>query len=123
MPKTQKQIRQEMEKDLFEKSERIPQPSWKELENESKEIPAYLLVTIKDDEGSIVKTFTKKPEKNVTRFNWDLTYNDWSIVKAKKFDPFKKSESGIYVMPGKYTVEISQGKRQHIYSTGRTHFF
>jgi len=110
VPKTQKQIRQKMEKDLFDKSERIPQPTWKELEDESKEIPAYLLVTIKDDEGSIVKTFTKKPGKNITRFNWDLTYHDWSIVKAKKFDPFKKPKSGIYVMPGEYKVEISQVK-------------
>ncbi|MCU4165682.1 YCF48-related protein [Carboxylicivirga caseinilyticus] len=108
VPKTQKQIRQKMEKELFKNGDRIPQPTWKELQDESKEAPAYLLVTIKDAEGSIVKTFTKKPEKNVSRFNWDLTYDSWKIVRSKKFDPFKKPESGIYVMPGSYTVEISQ---------------
>nr|WP_321409753.1 YCF48-related protein [uncultured Carboxylicivirga sp.] len=108
VPKTQKEIRQKMEKELFKKGDRIPQPTWKELQDESKEVPAYLLVTIKDSEGSIVKTFTKKPEKNVSRFNWDLTYDSWKIVSSKKFDPFKKPESGIYVMPGSYTIEISQ---------------
>ncbi|WP_289054231.1 YCF48-related protein [Carboxylicivirga marina] len=109
-PKTQRQIRHEKEKELFKNGERIPQPSWGELEEEGKELPAYLLVTIKDESGSIIRTFTKKPSKGITRFNWDLQYNSTDIVKAKKFDPFKKSDGGIYVLPGKYTVEIAQIK-------------
>ncbi len=110
VPKTQKQIRQKKEKELFKNGDKIPQPSWKDLQDESKEIPAYLLVTIKDSEGSIIRTLTKKPSKNISRFTWDLKYQSTDIVKAKKFDPFKKSEGGIYVLPGTYSVEISQIK-------------
>ncbi len=109
-PKTQRELRREKEKRLFEKGERIPQPSWAQLEAEESEIPAYLLVTIKDDAGSVVRTFTKKPSKGISRFNWDLRYNSTEIIKSKKFDPFKKREGGIFVLPGQYTVEISQVK-------------
>ena len=108
VPKTSKAIRQEKEKELFENGHRIPQPSWKAMEGEAKEIPPYLLVTIKDEEGSIVRTMTQKPCKGISRFNWDLKYNATSISSAKKFDPFKKSKGGIYVLPGTYNVEISQ---------------
>ena len=107
-PKTQKQIRREKEKELFKNGERIPQPSWAELEAEGKELPAYLLVTIKDESGSVIRTFTKKPAKGITRFNWDLKHNSTEMVKAKEFDPFKKSRGGIYVLPGKYTVQVDQ---------------
>jgi hypothetical protein len=78
------------------------------LEAESKEVPAYLMVTIKDSDGDIVRTINKKPEKNITRFNWDLKYNSPNIVSSKKFDPHKKRDGGIYVLPGTYSVEISQ---------------
>jgi hypothetical protein len=109
-PKTKRQLRREKEKELFKNGSRIPQPTWAELEAEEKELPAYLLVTIKDESGSIIRTFTKKPAKGITRFNWDLQYNSTDIVKAKKFDPFKKTEGGIFVLPGQYTVEIAQIK-------------
>ncbi len=110
VPQTKKQIRQKKEKELFKNGERIPQTSLKQLDDESKEVPAYLLITIKDAEGSIVRTMTKKPSKNITRFTWDLQYNSPEIIKTKKFDPFKKTEGGIFALPGKYTVEINQVK-------------
>ncbi len=109
-PKTQRELRQKREKDLFEKGERIPQPSWAELEAEEKEVPAYLLVTIKDEVGSVVRTFTQKPTKGITRFIWDLQYDSSDIIKSKKFDPFKKSNGGVYVLPGIYSIEIAQVK-------------
>lgn len=107
VPKTAKQIRQEAEKKLFEDGKPIPHLSWKELEEEAKEIPPYLMVTFRDQEGSIVRTLTRKPSKGISRFNWDLRYDDPTIAKSKKFDPFKKKEGGIFVLPGQYSVEIT----------------
>ncbi len=108
VPKTTKELRQEKEKELFEKGEKIPQVAWKTLEEESKEIPAYLLITIKDSEGDVVRRFTQKPSKGISRFTWDLKYDDINISKTSKFDPFKKTKGGIYVLPGEYTIEIDQ---------------
>jgi hypothetical protein len=42
VPKTQKDIRQEKEKELFKDGKPIPQPTWKELEDEAKEVAPYL---------------------------------------------------------------------------------
>jgi hypothetical protein len=76
------------------------------LEDEGKEVPPYLLVTVRDEDGDIVRTMTKKPSKGIQRFNWDLRYDNPNIKDKTKFDPFAKDNGGIYVMPGKYLVEI-----------------
>jgi len=109
-PQSLRQIRHHVEKNLFKKGERIPQPSQTHLEAEEQEVPAYLLITIKDEAGDIIRNFTKKPTKGIMRFNWDLTYNSTHIVNAKKFNPLKQSKGGIYVLPAKYTVEVSMVK-------------
>ena len=108
IPKTQKELRKAKEKELFEKGERIPQPSWLTIENENKEISPYLMISIMDEEGSIVRNFTQKPATGITQFNWDLKYNSTNVVTSSKFDPLKESKGGVYVQPGKYTIEISQ---------------
>ncbi len=107
VPKTAQQIRKESEKKLFEDGKPIPQLDWKELEEEAKEIPSYLMITVRDQEGSIVRTMTHKPTKGISRINWDLRYDEPTTSKVKKFDPFKKKDGGIFVLPGQYSVEIT----------------
>ncbi len=108
VPKTQKQARQEKEKELFKAGKQINQLSFREQELEKKEIPVYLLVTVKDIDGTTIRTFTKKPEKGINRVNWDLQFNSvQAFDKQKEFDPFKKSEGSIYVLPGEYSVEMA----------------
>ena len=107
VPKTAKQIRQEKDKELFKAGKPIPQPSWKALEDEGKEVAPYLLITVRDDAGDVVRTMTKKPSKGIQRFNWDLRYDNPDITGKEKFDPFAKKSGGVYVMPGKYFVEVS----------------
>lgn len=106
VPKTAKQMRREKEKELFKKGQPIPQLSWKAMEDEDKEIAPYLLITIRDEEGSIIRTMTRQPSKGISRIVWDLKYDDPAISKVKKFDPFKKKDGGILVLPGEYSVEI-----------------
>ncbi len=110
VPKLKKDIRREMEKKLFEQSKPIPQPNLKELEEERTEVPAYLLVTIRDAEESIIRTMIQKPSKGIQRFNWDLRYDNARIQNPDKFDPFAKKNGGVYVLPGTYSVEISMVK-------------
>lgn len=110
VPKLKKDIRREMEKKLFEQGKPIPQPSLEELENEKNEIPAYLLFSIRDSEGSIIRTLTQKPSKGIQRFNWDLQYENTRSQKPDKFNPFARNRGSIYVLPGDYSVEISMVK-------------
>lgn len=113
VPKTDKEIRQEKEKELFDKAQPIPQPSWKALEDEKKEIESYLLFNIIDEEGDVVRAFTSKPKKGINRYYWDLKYTK-PVARSseKKFDPFKKSEGGIFVLPGKYKVSVDMVSKE-----------
>ena len=109
VPKTKKQIRREKEKKLFKESKKIPQPSNDELRAEEMEIAPYLIFTFYDDSGNQVRRITSKPSKGIHRITWDLKYdspNPVNLTKGK-FDPTKKSSSGLLAMPGKYSVIMS----------------
>ncbi len=108
VPKTLKEKRQEKEKELFKKSEPIPQPSEADLRAEKEEIPPYLTFTISDESGNVVRTLHKSPAKGLNRINWDLRYQATHTLEAgEKFDPLKDNGSGIFAMPGKYKVSMS----------------
>ena len=107
VPKTARELRREKDKELFKEGKPIPQPSWKELEDEKKEVPPYLRIAIKDEEGEVIRVMTKKPSKGIHRFYWDLRYDDPQIKENDKFNPFAKEHGGIMVMPGNYSVEMA----------------
>ncbi len=110
VPKTAKAVRQEKEKDLFEKGDPIPQPTIPELNAEEKEIKPYLLFTIYDEDNNIVKKLYKSASKGVNRISWNFTYEGFSPVTTTKFDPVSESRGrrgGIQAMPGTYKVSLS----------------
>lgn len=107
VPKLRKDIRREMEKKLFEEGKPIPQPSLAELDQENKEIPPYLLINIRDSEGSIIRTFTERPSKGIQRFTWDLSYGNTRPQAPGEFNPLARDRGSIYVLPGTYSVEIA----------------
>ena len=107
VPKLRKDIRREMEKKLFEEGQPIPQPTLAELEEEANELPPYLLVTIRDREGSIIRTFTQRPSKGIQRFTWDLSYSNTRPLAPSEFNPLASDRGSVYVLPGTYSVEIA----------------
>jgi hypothetical protein len=114
-PKTLKSMRNDRESKLFEKSERIPQPTAQELRAEREEVAAYLTFIITDESGNEICRINKSPSTGINRINWDLRYQDLSPVDGQeKFDPFAASRSGIPVMPGKYKVSLSLTVRDTI---------
>jgi hypothetical protein len=111
VPKTAKAIRQEKEKALFEKGEPIPQPSIADLDAEVKEIKPYLIFTITDENGNIIKKMYKSAEKGVNRVTWNFTYEGINPVTTVKYDPIPvttgQRNGGIQVMPGTYKVSLA----------------
>ncbi len=106
---TKKQIRQKKDKELFEKGNPIPNPSWEELRLENMEIAPYLLFTVSDAEGNIVRELRAQPAKGVNRLAWDLSYPSPFPAKPEaKFNPLAKDEAGLMVMPGKYKVTVAK---------------
>jgi hypothetical protein len=109
VPKTLKEIRQEKEKELVKDKKPIPIPPMDSIRAEESEIPPYLVITIKDDAGNIVRKLTTKPSKGVQRISWDLRYGSAYPVgiSKEKFDPFSTGGSGNLAMPGNYSVTLA----------------
>lgn len=107
IPKTKKQERLEKEKELFKKGEVIPQLTWKQEENENREIAPYLVFTITDAKGNEIRKLYKKPSKGINRITWDLHFASVSPLKdTEKVDFFKNPSYWLMVMPGKYKVKM-----------------
>ncbi len=109
VPKTLKQIRREKEKKLFKEGKPIPQPSYDQIRKENAEIPPYLLFTVKDADGNVVRKLTKAASKGINRITWDLKYENTASLRVPKdkFTPTDKGLSAYLVMPGKYSVTMS----------------
>ncbi len=110
-PKTQKQIRQKKEKDLFEKGEKIDVLSIDELREESKEEKPHLIFTIYDQNDKAIKVLRTSASKGINRFTWNLRNDSPRSVslRGNEFNPLAGGGRGGYlVMPGKYKVGLEQ---------------
>lgn len=122
VPKTLKAIRKEKEKELFKKGEYIPQPTVEELRLEADEKPPYLIFTITDEQGNMVRKINSSANAGINRVVWDLRYESHTPVNLKdnKFEPTEKSNSGLLAMPGKYFVSMSiivRGEEKKLFGT------
>jgi photosystem II stability/assembly factor-like uncharacterized protein len=109
-PKTLKGKRQETEKELVKDKKPIPIPTVDELRAEENEVKPYLVFTITDSEGDIVRKLTAGISEGVSRINWNLRYPAPSpvIVEDGKFDPLAMGGDGMFVLPGKYKLSMAQ---------------
>ncbi len=119
VPKTLKQIRKEKEKKLFKKGKPIPQPSYDEIRKEKNEVPPYLVFTVSDNTGKVVRKITSAPKKGINRVVWDLKYDSFNPVTLKKdkFNATAKQKSSLLALPGKYSVTMSmvyEGKEKQL---------
>jgi photosystem II stability/assembly factor-like uncharacterized protein len=107
VPKTLKQERQEREKELFKEKKQIPQPTVDQLRKENEEDPHYLVFTVRDQNGNIVRKVTSAPKKGINRVYWDLKYESLNPVRLRdnKFNPVS-TPSGLPALPGNYSVSL-----------------
>lgn len=108
VPKTMREIRKEKEKELFKDGKPIPQVTDSIRIAEERELPPYLLFSIYDENGNVVRKITTNAKEGINRIYWDLTYSGISPVKIKdKFNPTEKTLSGTLSLPGNYKVSLS----------------
>ncbi len=109
--KSLKDKRRDEEKEKQKKNEDIKYPSYQTLFNEKEEPDAYLLFTITDQQGNVVRKIKTAPQKGVNRITWDFRYNPFSPVDLKPFDssvPWNEPDRGYMVVPGTYKVSLSK---------------
>ncbi len=109
--KTLKQKRQDDEKEKIKKGEPIRYPTYEELEAENREEEPYLLFTIRDLSGNIVRELKTGIGKGVNRITWDGRFPSINPVRLQPpafENPFANLDEGVLAMPGEYTVSMSQ---------------
>jgi len=105
--KTRKEKRQDAEKQAVKKDERIRYPNWDELRAEDEEDKPYLLFTVTDREGNVVRRLKASPKAGMHRITWDFRYPDTSPPDIPS-DPFANEGRGIPVLPGNYSVVMGK---------------
>ncbi|HYF32078.1 MAG TPA: hypothetical protein VD993_13235 [Chitinophagaceae bacterium] len=104
--------RTEAEKAKLEKNEKIFYPSMDSLRMEDNQPDPFLLFTIKDKDGAVVRHLRAQPRKGLQRIVWDFRHSTPAPVHIR-FTPapdqlFGGEEKGHLAMPGQYTVTLSK---------------
>jgi photosystem II stability/assembly factor-like uncharacterized protein len=107
-PKTLKELRQEAEAQLFKDKKPIPQPGLEQLRKEAEAEPSWLVFTVTDEEGNVVRRINETPKKGINRTTWDFRYSATTPVRMReaKFNPVAPSSGGMYAIPGTYYVSL-----------------
>ncbi|HYC84413.1 MAG TPA: glycosyl hydrolase, partial [Chryseosolibacter sp.] len=104
--------RQEREKALLEKKQKVFYPSLDSLRIEDNQPDPYLLFTIRDQQGNVVRHLKASATKGLQRIVWDFRYVTTSPVN-NRYTPapdqlFGRSDAGYLAPPGEYTVSLSK---------------
>lgn len=101
--------RTKKEQEAFKNGDAIPYPTVEQIKAEDSELPSYLIFTIKDQRGDIVSELRSPMKKGMNRINWDLTYAGFGPVSGRQAgESSSLPSSNVYVVPGNYTVSLSQ---------------
>ncbi len=111
-PKKLKDIRKEAEKSTQEKLEKFYYPSLDSLRKEDYQPDPYLLFTIKDKDGTIIRHLKTSASKGFKRIVWDLRTATPAPVNQRVVPApdqlFGEAETGHLVMPGIYSVSLQK---------------
>ncbi|MDZ4805220.1 MAG: glycosyl hydrolase, partial [Candidatus Eisenbacteria bacterium] len=108
--KSMKKLRQEIEKTLAKESKPIPRPTWEGLTAESREEDPFVLITIKDAGGQIVRRLRGPAGSGIQRLAWDLrgpAPDPVSLTPPSTDNPFSSPPAGPIVLPGTYRAAFA----------------
>ena len=104
--------RQDAERAKVEKKQKIYYPSIDSLRLEDNQPDPFLLFTIRDQAGSVVRHLKAPAKKGLQRIVWDFRYGTPASVTNRSTPApdqlFGGTEDGHLAMPGQYTVTLSK---------------
>ncbi|MFM8832456.1 MAG: glycosyl hydrolase, partial [Cytophagales bacterium] len=109
--KTRKEKRQEEQDKLNKDNKDVFYPTYESLKEEEKEEAPYLLFTIRNEKGDIIRKLKTAAKKGVNRLVWDFRYpsaNPININPSVNDNPFQPDDVGQLAAPGNYTVTLSK---------------
>lgn len=107
-----KDKRAEAEKAKYDKKEKVFYPSLDSLRMEDNQPDPYLLFTISDAEGNVVRHLKSPATKGMQRIVWDFRYGTHAPVN-QRYTPapdqlFGSETVGHLAMPGEYSVSLAK---------------
>ncbi|HRI61729.1 MAG TPA: glycosyl hydrolase, partial [Saprospiraceae bacterium] len=110
--KTLKVKRQDAEKAAAEKKETVYYPDMEALRKEDEQPEPYLLFTVTDAAGEVVRHIKTPATKGLKRIVWDFRYNTPAPVTGRITPApdqlFGDAERGHLALPGGYSVSLSK---------------
>ena len=118
--KTLKQQRQAKEKKLIKENKDVPYPTYEALKVEREEEAPYLLFTIKDSGGNVIRELKTSVKKGVNSIVWDGRYADTRPTNLKPVSAsiFGNPRVGNLAMPGPYFVSMAVSKNGQVENLG-----
>lgn len=110
--KTLKDLRKEAEKAMAERKETVYYPEFEQLYKEDAQPEPYLLFTITNAEGDVVRHIKAPAKKGLNRIVWDFRYAPDSPSESR-YSPapdqlFGEADKGYMAKPGTYRVSLSK---------------
>jgi photosystem II stability/assembly factor-like uncharacterized protein len=108
--KTRKEKRQEAEKKAEKENKPYRYPTYDELRAEDEEEKPYLLFTVMDEEGNVIRRLKTEGKAGVHRITWDFRYPDTSptSLEKKSEQNFFRPALGMLALPGNYQVTMGK---------------
>jgi photosystem II stability/assembly factor-like uncharacterized protein len=105
--KTKKAVRQEREKELVKEEKDVPFPGWEALESERRQEEPKIWLTVRDNDGNVVRRLTGPVQKGFHRVAWDLRFPTAGAIDYRGSSGDGGGSGGL-AAPGKYTVTLSK---------------
>ena len=106
--KTKKAIREADEAKRRKEGETVYYPTYEQLKAEEEEETPFLIFTVRDANGEAVRELKTSPKKGINRIYWDLKYPQITGLNQSDANEAKDFDSGLMVLPGTYSVELSK---------------
>ncbi|MFO7893118.1 MAG: hypothetical protein R6U63_05255 [Longimicrobiales bacterium] len=106
--RTIEQERKAAEREAREAGEPVQYPTFEEMRAEDREQAPYLLFTITDADGEVVRRLTTRPGTGIQRITWDLRYAPVGPITGGRFNPFADGGYAPLVAPGTYNVSMAK---------------
>ena len=108
--KTARQQRQIEEQKIAKEGGDVDYPTFDAIRTEDMEEAPFLLFTIKDASGNVVRRIKKPAAAGIHRMTWDFRYPSPSPVSLQsgEVDIFADEDAGYPVVPGTYSVSMAK---------------
>ena len=102
--------RKEAEKATAKNNQSIPFGGWEAMESERRDTGPSVWMTIKDDEGNVIRRIPGETKKGFHRTAWDLRYPEPDALKLIPDPPpmWPEPPTGQMCAPGTYTATLSK---------------